>query len=113
MSFWTINESIAPIDQKAHQHREITYKQANQTIATVLQRSKEYPRKSQSRIPLVPVDSDIIKGSTVLIHSNHISADDALHIFTAFYHNCKYFICKDKAIHSKANKQMSVMNLTV
>jgi predicted nucleic acid-binding protein len=111
MSLWTINEAIAAIDQKAHQRHEITTKQANQTIATILQRSKEYTRRSQSRIVFVPVEYDVIKGSTVLIHSCHISADDALHIFTAFYYNCKYFICKDKAIQTKANKQMSVMQL--
>jgi predicted nucleic acid-binding protein len=111
MSVWTINETISAIDRKAHQYHEITPKQANQTIATILQRSKELAKKSQSRIVFVPVDYDVIKESTVLIYSRHISADDALHVFTAFYHNCQYFICKDKAIRTKVDKQLSVMQV--
>jgi predicted nucleic acid-binding protein len=108
MSVWTINEALSAIDQKAYQTREITEKQSKQAIATVLQRSIEYPRTGKSNIYFAPVEHEIIKGSTVLIHSLHISADDALHVFTAFYHNCEYSICRDKDLKRKIHKQIPV-----
>jgi predicted nucleic acid-binding protein len=108
MSVWTINEVISAIDKKAYQTHEINEKESKQAIATVLQRSIEYPRTGKSNIYFARVEHDIIKESTVLIHSLHISADDALHVFTAFYHNCEYFICRDKELKRKIHKQISV-----
>ena len=40
MSVWTINEAISAIDQKGYQTEKITHEEANQSIATILQRSK-------------------------------------------------------------------------
>jgi predicted nucleic acid-binding protein len=95
MSIWTINETIAAIDKKAHKIHELSPTESNQIIAAILLRTKQYS-KANSGIIFVPLEDEIIKASTVLIHSLHVSADDALHIFTAFAHSCQYFICHDK-----------------
>lgn len=95
MSVWTINETVSAIDRKAHQRHEISSKESNQIIAALLLRTKQYS-KENSGIIFVPLAEEIIKASTVLIHSLHVSADDALHLFTAFAHSCQYFICHDK-----------------
>jgi predicted nucleic acid-binding protein len=107
MSVWTINETIAAIDQKANQRHEVSKREAQISIATIIRKTLEYS-KYNSRIIFIPLDNTIVKESLPFIYDSHISADDALHIFTAFLHDCEYFICQDNGIKQKIDKKLSL-----
>lgn len=101
MSVWTINETIAAIDKKAHQKHDISKEEADVLISQVLQKTLEYSKDQTSGISFVPVDNDIVRGSLPFIYDSHISADDALHVFTAFEQGCEYIITHDIRIRQQ------------
>jgi predicted nucleic acid-binding protein len=104
MSVWTVNETIAAIDKKAYKRREITPEQANKSIGKLLFDISRYSKNT--RIQIVPLERDIIKGSSILIHTLHLSADDALHVFTAFAYDCQYIISDDETIKQRADNEI-------
>lgn len=114
MSYWTINESVTAIDKDYFQKKLVSSEQWNKIIATILDVSVNYLQR-YSNIAFVPVTSGIVKNSTSLIHSLHISADDALHIYTAKKRQCKYFICQDAPLKRKVGNTiqgMSILDVT-
>lgn len=107
MSVWTINETIAAIDQKAYQRTEISKKEAGISIGRIIRKTKEYS-KENSMISFIPLDNTIVRESIAFIYDSHISADDALHIFTAYLHDCEYFICQDNGIKQKMKNKLAI-----
>jgi predicted nucleic acid-binding protein len=107
MSVWTINETISAIDQKAYQKTEISKKEAGISIGSIIRKTKEYSREN-SRISFIPLDNTIVRESLTFVYDSHLSADDALHIFTAYLHDCEYFLCQDKGIKRKIDGKVSV-----
>jgi predicted nucleic acid-binding protein len=110
MSLWTINESITAIDKKFYQKKLISEDERKKVIATILATSLEYLQLFPN-IEFVPVTSKILKDSTSLIQSLHISADDALHIYTAIKLRCKYFIFQDR--HLKDQLTNNIQGITI
>jgi len=101
MSVWTINETIAAIDQKAHKKHEITKEETDSLTAKVLQKTNEYSKNELNSILFTPVDIDIVRGSLPFIYASHISADDALHVFTAHDQGCQFLITSDGRIRKQ------------
>jgi hypothetical protein len=54
----------------------------------------------------------MITESRLLIDQLHISADDALHIYTGWIYDCGYFFIHDKKI-VKRLKEASIQGMTV
>jgi predicted nucleic acid-binding protein len=105
LSVWTINETIAAIDQKGNQHHEITQEQATNIIATILEKTKTYYERT-SNIGFVLLNVDSIRDSSVFIHTLHVSSDDALHLYQAWSNDCEYFVCKDKELKRKVGNNI-------
>ena len=101
MSVWTINETISAIDKKAYQRRDISEKESHILIAKVIQKTNEYSKNESSNIVFASVDNDIVKGSSTFVYTSHISADDALHVFTAYDQGCQYLITSDGRIRKQ------------
>jgi predicted nucleic acid-binding protein len=99
MSLWTINESIAGIDRNYYQKKLISENERDKVIATILATSVKY-MQTYPNVDFIPVTSKIVNDSISLIDSLHISSDDALHIYTATKHRCKYFIHNDHHLNA-------------
>lgn len=113
MSFWTINESITAIDKDYYKKKWISSVERDKIIATILDSSAKYVQ-NYTNFVFVRLTSSIVGDSISLIHSLHISADDALHVHTAKKHNCKYFILWDKHLKEQlANKGIQGMTMLV
>ena len=97
-SIWVLNESTAAIDKGCHQKNKINVQRKN-IIATILQETLIYSKFQN--IIFVTLDFNIVKGSHKLIIEHHISADDALHFFTAYSEQCDHFICSDKHLTNR------------
>jgi predicted nucleic acid-binding protein len=110
MSFWTINECITAIDKNFYQKKLVTNEQRDKIIATILATSMN-SMQTYPNIQFVPVTSKIVKDSTSLIRSLHISADDALHVHTAMKQRCKYFIFHDRHLRNRVTNSIQDMTM--
>jgi predicted nucleic acid-binding protein len=110
MSFWTINECVTAIDKNFYQKKLVTNEQRDKILATILATSMKF-MQTYPNIQFVPVTSKIIKDSTSLIHSLHISADDALHVYTAMKQRCKYFIFQDRHLRDRVTNNIRGMTM--
>lgn len=110
MSWWTLNESITAIDSNYKQRKLLSSEERNKIIATILYSSIKYLQNYQN-ILFVPITSNIVRNSISLIHSLHISADDALHVYTAKKHRCKYFIFQDAHLKRQVTNKMDGMTM--
>jgi predicted nucleic acid-binding protein len=110
LSLWTINESIAGIDRNYYQKKLISTKDRNKIIATILDSSLKY-LQTYPNIIFVRLNSNIVGDSISLIKSLHISADDALHVYTALKYRCKYFICHDKGLKQRVGNNIRGMTV--
>ena len=111
-SVWMINEALAVIDRKFRKN-ELKLPQVQKIIATFAERIKT---SSQTAIFLfAPVDHTIISRSRNLINGLHISADDALHLYTAWVVDCQYFLVHDHKIitrvKSKQHEDLKIIDL--
>ena len=105
LSVWTINETIAAIDQKVNRLREITQEQGTNIIATIFEKTKTYYERT-SNIGFVLLTLDSIRDSSVFIYTLHVSSDDALHLYQAWSNDCEYFVCKDKELKRKVGNNI-------
>ena len=109
MSYWTINETSAAIDRK-HRRREISNEEYDIISATII-KNLIYYADEDSNVGLVSLDDIILKNSIDVIINYHVSADDALHLYTAFFMKCDYFLCHDDKLVNRTNKEISNMKV--
>lgn len=104
MSTWTINETIAAIDRK-HRRKEISDHERTKILATIIRHAIEYSEASTA-ISFIPIDREIVDKSRDLVIAKHLSADDALHLYTAFAKDCQYFIHHDDKLKKYAGSKV-------
>jgi predicted nucleic acid-binding protein len=104
-SAWSINESIAVIDRLSRQKFEetgnpkLSTHEKQEIISTFVERVSESDEKSN--FFFAPIAHEIVSKSRVLIDGYHISADDALHVYTAYIFDCTFFLIHD---HKTVNR---------
>lgn len=99
-SVWTINETIAVVDRLTRRPKNALSRTEQQEImATFAERMRSSDEHATFRFALI--DHALVTGSRLLIDSYHISADDALHIYTAFIYDCNYLLIHDNKIVSR------------
>ena len=64
-----------------------------QIIATFVERIRDSNERAAFRI--TPIEHVIVANSRLLIDRLHISADDALQVYTGFIYDCDYFFIHD------------------
>lgn len=101
-SQWTVGESIAAIDRK-HRRGEITQDELQETVDAVIRRSYEFSQKENFTI--VPVKPELVTASFRYITAHHVSADDALHIFSAVVGLGEIFIAADSYLIQAVRKE--------
>jgi predicted nucleic acid-binding protein len=94
-SVWAINEAVAVLDRKFRKG-EITEVEMQTVMATLFQRIKDSSENTSFRF--APIDHSMIANSRSLIAAYHISADDALHIYTGWIYDCDYLLFHDSKI---------------
>jgi predicted nucleic acid-binding protein len=112
LSSWVINESIAAVDQKCYQRREIDSSECETTIATILKHVMKCT-SGKSNIAIIMIDSYIVDESIDLIRSLHISADDSLQVQAAYNQKCDYFICQDNGLKLKVDNKNNLRVLDI
>lgn len=109
MSTWVINETISAIDS-AIKKGHLTPQKSQTSIGLVIRRTIEYSKKPYN-IDFVPVDDDLINASRALIYHYHLSADDALHVYTAYLKDCEYFVTDDEHIKTKVHRKITLATI--
>jgi predicted nucleic acid-binding protein len=98
-SVWSINESIAVIDRLSRQKFEetgnpkLSTREKQEIISTFVERV--LGSDENSNFFFAPIAHEIVSKSRVLIDGYHISADDALHVYTAYIFDCTFFLIHD------------------
>ncbi|HEY7734916.1 MAG TPA: type II toxin-antitoxin system VapC family toxin [Nitrososphaera sp.] len=110
MSVWAVNETIAAID-RTHRRRIITDLQRDRIFATILKRTIEYAEKPDGPVDFIPIDRRLLSLSKDVIIGYHVSADDALHLSTAYATDCECFIFKDDKLRNTTGRNVSGMRL--
>jgi len=110
LSVWAINEAIAAIDRKYNQRHEITLEDRDTVIATILQQGLEWSDPKYN-VYFVPLEKTIINGSITLVTKLHISADDAIQVYTSFIKHCEAFICSDEHIKNNVDHKLEDMRI--
>lgn len=105
MSYWTINETTAALD-RTYRRREISDENYPIIRATLIKNLILYGDEGSS-VGIVPLPNVILRHSIDVINQFHVSADDALHLYTAFVMNCDYFLCDDRKLVSRTNGEIS------
>jgi predicted nucleic acid-binding protein len=93
MSAWVINEAIAAIDRK-HRRGELREYERNRIIATIITHAIQFAG-NETAIKFIPVADEIVSKSKDIIMNYHLSADDSLHLYTAFAKDCVFFVHRD------------------
>ena len=101
-SQWTIGESIAAMDRK-FKRNEITEEGRDITVTTLIDESERLAKK-QSLI-VVPLNEKVISASWPYITSNHLSADDALHLLSFIMTTSEAFLVSDKYLLETIRKE--------
>lgn len=110
MSYWAVNETIAVID-RTHRRRMIRDDQRDRIFATILKRTIDYAENSDAPIDFIPVDNRLLSLARDVIRGYHVSADDALHLSTAYATDCEAFIFKDDKLRNTTGGDVSGMQL--
>jgi len=96
-SAWSINEAVAVIDRLARKPRHpLSKAEQQQIIATIVERVRDTGEHAAFRI--APIDHVIVASSRLLIDGLHVSADDALHVYTGWIYDCGHFFIHDNKI---------------
>lgn len=96
-SVWSINEAVAVVDRLARKpENPLSKVEQQQIIATIVERIRYSNENAIFRI--APIDHAIVANSRLLIDELHISADDALHVYTGWIYDCGHFLIHDKKI---------------
>ncbi len=92
-SFWTISECIAALDQAFTKKGRISRHERNALISSLL--GKTIDMSKQKHLVLIEPNEKMIYTSWSIIRRRHLSADDALHAFTAKVGQCDLFVLAD------------------
>lgn len=99
-SAWSINEAIAVFDRLTRRPVDpLSRAEQQQIIATLVERFRDTYEHAAFRI--APIEHVIVASSRLLINELHISADDALHVYTGWVYDCDYFFIHDSKIVSR------------
>lgn len=101
-SHWTIGESIAAVDRKFRK-RELTEEQRDTIIVTLIGRTTELANKKH--LTIVTLNQNFVTASWKYITSNHLSADDALHLVSYLVTECDIFAASDKYLVAVTKKE--------
>ena len=112
-SRWTINESIAAFDRKHHAKGEISASERDIAIFTMLRRVEELT--GNDRIFAIRLTNEVIQPSTAIITDKHLSADDALHLYSVSVGKCDAFVLADSrfANLAKDGGDFEIFDITV
>ncbi len=89
-----------------HARGEISHENYPIIRATLIKNLILYGDEGSS-VGIVPLPNVILRHSIDVINQFHVSADDALHLYTAFVMNCDYFLCDDRKLVSRTNGEIS------
>lgn len=98
-SIWSINEMIGVIDRLSRRKDEkgrpvLSNMEIQRIFATFADRIKKSGK--DGFFSFVPINHAIVSNSRLLILDYHLSPNDALHLYTAHFHNCDFFLIHDK-----------------
>jgi predicted nucleic acid-binding protein len=114
LSVWAINKTLVAVDKK-NKNGEINEPQKRTILATIfnyaIKWSEEEDKDVEGEVAFVPLDPIIVNKSCDFIIKLHISADDAIHLYTAFIKHCEYFICHDKPLKNNAEGRIPDMQI--
>ena len=96
-SRWTRNESAAALDRK-HIRSDITNSERDRIIFIILKRIEELGQ----RIVEIRLTNEVLGGSSGIITDKHLSADDALHLFSVNVGKCDAFVLADNRFADRA-----------
>ena len=91
-SQWTVGESLAAVDRK-YRRKEIKLDERDIITATIMDRTVALVR--EGKMTMVYTKQDVVSSSWRLITERHLSADDALHVFSAIVGLADMFISAD------------------
>jgi len=91
-SRWTINESISALEKKRRKG-EITSSERDTVIFTLLITVDQLIDRNQ--IFATRLTNEVLQSSTVIITDKQLSADDALHLFSAIFGKCDALVLAD------------------
>ncbi len=92
-SIWTVSEAIASLDQAYKKRGIIDVAQRNSTISSLL--GKTFDMVKEGKMQMIIPNEDLIYGSWDMIRLRHLSADDALHAFSAKVGKCDSMVLAD------------------
>lgn len=96
-SIWSLNEAVAVIDRLARKPKDpLSPTEVQQIIATISERITHTGEYATFRI--APIEHVIVAKSRLLVNAFHISADDALHLYTGWLYDCGHFLIHDNKI---------------
>lgn len=91
-SQWTIGESLAAADRK-YRRGEIRLSERDIIVATILDRTMALV--GEGKLTMIYTKQDLVSSSWRLITERYLSADDALHLFSATVGLSDLFISAD------------------
>lgn len=92
LSDWTINESIALVDENKRKGK-ITQAETQTILSEIVSMIKQ--EVEYENFVFVPITGNAIIESRIIIQDYHIAASDALHVFISGASQCDYFISAD------------------
>lgn len=101
-SSWTVNEAVAALDRKLRR-KEITLKERNQDIATLLTETDRLAK--EGKLIVIPVTQENVSSSLRFVIEKHTSADDALHLLSATIGLCSTFVTVDPHLLRAAKEE--------
>ncbi len=101
-SRWTVNESVAALDKKFGKD-EISLEERDKSIATLIAITHEL--SVNGLLTLVPVRQEDVGASLRQVMERHLSAEDALQLYSALLSDGTIFIAADEFLLSVAKKE--------
>jgi predicted nucleic acid-binding protein len=102
ISEWAINEGIAAVDRKLRRG-EMTVAERDGVIREVLRETRKLALTTN--LTLIPVESALVSSSARLITQRHLSADDALQLFSALAAGAEAFVSTDSRLNEAASSE--------
>lgn len=109
MSIWVVNEAFTAVD-RLHRRQEIRDDQRAQILASMIRHTLDFTTPS-SGVLLIPTSRELVNKSKDIIIECHVSADDALHLYTAFAMDCECFVYRDDKLKRATGGEVSGMKL--
>lgn len=91
--------------------QEPSYQTKSDIISATIHKNLISNAQQDSNVGLIPLENVILKNSIDVINNYHVSADDALHLYTAFLMKCDYFLCHDRKLVNKTKSEISTMKI--